>query len=150
MSEYVECLSTTVMSPFSLYLVALRNRVGLRQGKLAELLGYEQSYLSALELGTKGPTNQEFLFKLVSVLKLDETEQQLLANAVRESKQRFVLPKDVSPDTFRMCSELWEKVDQLQAPQVAAIRAIVAINTTAHDPTCSAKNGIKHREEAPM
>ena len=37
------------MSPFSRLLAETRRRNGLRQIDLAELLGYEQTYLSALE-----------------------------------------------------------------------------------------------------
>ena len=43
------------MSPFSQLLAETRRRHGLRQIDLAELLGYEQTYLSALEVGAKGP-----------------------------------------------------------------------------------------------
>lgn len=73
------------MSPFSVYLSELRIRHGLRQTKLAALLGYEQGYISALELGTKGPSNEEFLARLVQVFKLTDQEQAELALAVKQS-----------------------------------------------------------------
>ena len=49
------------MSPFSHFLHELRLRHQIRQSELAELLGYEQSYISALEIGAKGPPTEEFV-----------------------------------------------------------------------------------------
>jgi len=49
------------MSPFAIYLRKLRLRRGLKQKEMAYLLGYEQSYLSALERSVKGPPKQEFI-----------------------------------------------------------------------------------------
>ena len=63
------------MSPFAKLLRDYRIKSGLRQKELADLLGYEQSYLSALELGLKGPPNREFAGQLIRVLELDEEEQ---------------------------------------------------------------------------
>lgn len=41
------------MSPFSHFLHELRMRYDIRQVELAETMGYEQSYISALEVGIK-------------------------------------------------------------------------------------------------
>lgn len=111
----------------------LRNRLGIRQVRFAEMIGYEQSYVSALELGLKGPTNKEFLAKLIQTFTLDEPQQLALMNAVKESQQRFVLPRGVQADTFRMCSELWEKIDQLPPSQIQAIRALIRLNVPESD-----------------
>lgn len=105
------------MSPFSVYLSELRIRHGLRQTKLAELLGYEQGYISALELGTKNPSNEEFLAKLVQTFEMTSQEQAELAIAVKESQVRYTLPRDVPPEAFRFCSQLWEKIDRLPQTQ---------------------------------
>ena len=56
------------MNPFSHYLHDLRMRHEIRQSELAELLGYEQSYISALEIGAKGPPTPEFIEKLILAL----------------------------------------------------------------------------------
>jgi predicted transcriptional regulator len=47
------------MSPFSHFLHTLRMRLEIRQAELAALVGYEQSYISALEVGLKGPPTEE-------------------------------------------------------------------------------------------
>lgn len=105
------------MSPFSVYLSELRIRHGLRQTKLAELLGYEQGYISALELGTKNPSNEEFLAKLVQTFEMTSQEQAELAIAVKESQVRYTLPRDVPPEAFRFCSHNREKIDRLPQTQ---------------------------------
>jgi len=63
------------MSPFSHMLYELRMRFEIRQADLAELVGYEQSYISALEVGSKGPPTPEFIDKLVSVLELSGSDE---------------------------------------------------------------------------
>ncbi len=42
--------SLPMFSPLSIFLCNLRLRVGLSQRQLADLIGYEQGYVSALEL----------------------------------------------------------------------------------------------------
>jgi len=116
------------MSPFSVYLSELRIRHGLRQTKLAALLGYEQGYISALELGTKSPSNEEFLARLIQAFKMTSQEQAELALAVKQSQLRYTLPRDIPPDAFRFFSEVYEKIDRLAKPQWEALRAIASID----------------------
>jgi predicted transcriptional regulator len=54
----IASLSLEFMSPFSHFLHELRLQHQIRQSELAELLGYEQSYISALEVGIKGPPTE--------------------------------------------------------------------------------------------
>lgn len=56
------------MSPFARQLHELRLRHGIRQNELAELIGYDQTYISALEVGLKGPPTPEFVDKVVATL----------------------------------------------------------------------------------
>lgn len=134
------------MSPFSVYLSELRNRFGLRQTKLAEMLGYEQSYISGLELGTKSPSNQEFLARLTRAFKLTDQEQAELARVVKQSQQRFVLPRDVPPEAFRLCSELWDKIDRLPLAQLQAMRALLSLDVPMIDLQLPEKVGAKETE----
>ncbi|WP_459720287.1 helix-turn-helix domain-containing protein [Paraburkholderia sp. 2C] len=48
------------MSPFSILLHEFRPRSNLRQSDPAEKFGYEQSYLSSLEVGRKGRPTRRF------------------------------------------------------------------------------------------
>lgn len=58
------------MSPFAKLLKEFRLSRKLKQKELADLLGYEPSYLSALERSEKGPPRQEFVQKLTQRLGL--------------------------------------------------------------------------------
>jgi transcriptional regulator with XRE-family HTH domain len=73
------------MSPFARLLHDLRMRHSIRQGDLAKLLGHHQGYVSALEIGIKGPPPPEFVEKLISVLDLGADEQEELHEAVAAS-----------------------------------------------------------------
>jgi len=115
------------MSPFAVYLNKLRMRHDLRQTQMAELMGYEQGYISALELGTKNPSNEEFLAKLVQTFEMTSHEQAELAIAVKESQLRYTLPRDVPPEAFRFCSQLWEKIDRLPQTQWQALLALLSL-----------------------
>jgi transcriptional regulator with XRE-family HTH domain len=134
------------MSPFSVYLSELRHRFGLRQTKLAEMLGYEQSYISGLESGTKSPTNQEFLSRLVRAFHLSEEEQSELARAVKHSQQRFVLPREAPPEAFRLCCELWEKLERLPLPQLQAMRVVLSLDVPSLDRSQQAVAAAKEQE----
>lgn len=103
-------------------------RLGLRQTDLAKLVGYDQTYLSALENGTKGPPTEELVEKLIRALELEEQEQAKLKLAVRESQKKYVLPSDVPVEIFKMMNELWDALDTIRPAQVQAIRLIAQIN----------------------
>ncbi|OGB35316.1 MAG: hypothetical protein A3F78_11740 [Burkholderiales bacterium RIFCSPLOWO2_12_FULL_61_40] len=99
-------------SPVSIFLRELRLRAGLTQLRLAQELGYEQGYVSAIELGLKNPST-EYLDKLTAALKVSEKEQVKLALVVNQSKRHFTLSPEVSTKTFLFCSDLWEKIERL-------------------------------------
>lgn len=113
------------MIPFAPYLRGLRQRHGMLQDEFAELLGYEQSYISALEIGMRGPPPDEFFKKLVSALKLDESEQEELSKVRRQSQRRFALPHNAPADVFIMCSDLWENLNRIHPAQVRMIQEII-------------------------
>lgn len=77
------------MSPFSTYLRTLRRARGLRQVELAHLLGYEASYISALERSQKGPPRKDFIGRLIRGLKLDASEQAALSQAIEASRRQI-------------------------------------------------------------
>lgn len=118
------------MSPFSRYLVDLRRRLGVRQGELAELLGYDQSYLSALEIGQKSPPTPEFAQRLVTALELPEDEQRLLFAAAEASERRLTISPKAEEEVFLLLRDLRDKLPSLSAAQVRVIREVLRF----HDP----------------
>lgn len=119
------------MSPFSVYFHDLRRRFRVSQKKLASLMGYEQAYVSGLEIGRKGPPNDEFVTRLIQALRLDENEQTALLQAVEESQRRYVLPEDTATDVYRMIHKLWSEIDSLHPAQIRMINEVLSLNIAA-------------------
>jgi len=86
------------MSPFARQLHDLRMRHGIRQNELAQLIGYDQTYISELEVGLKGPPPPDFVDKLVNALPLTSAEAQELRGAAKASDRKLVLEIDAHPD----------------------------------------------------
>lgn len=115
------------MSPFARLLHDLRMRHGIRQGDLAKLLGHHQGYVSALEIGIKGPPPPEFVEKLISVLDLGADEQEELHEAVAASDRKMVIDAEAPTEVFWMLAALRERVPDLHPAQVRMIREIVEL-----------------------
>lgn len=110
------------MSPFSATLQELRLVYQLRQAELADKLGYEQSYISALEIGTKGPPTAAFVEKLISALELDSTWQSRLWESLEASQRKLVVPSEAPEAVFRLCNELRRQLDHLHPAQIELMR----------------------------
>lgn len=132
------------MSPFAIFLRDLRLRNNLRQHELAELLGYEQAYVSALELGTRG-ASKEFLDALIARMSLSDKDQAALGQAVSLSGRRFVLPAEVPTDTYRFCHELWAKIEDLHPAVIQAMRELVRLEEVMSDQPRSPLYRRRHR-----
>lgn len=140
------------MSPFSHLLHDLRMRYEIRQSELAEMLGYEQSYISALEIGVKGPPTPEFVEKLVSALALSEDEKQEVHDAVDASQRKLVAGPDTPRDVYWMLKDLREQLDVLHPIQLKMIRAALDLKGKFTDQQPEPVRRIKRRrkEEARM
>lgn len=117
------------MSPFALYLKTLRANRNLRQKDLAERLGYEQSYVSALELGAKGPPNREFIDRLISKLALTEDEMGQLEDAFARSSRTIKLPASASRDLYGMFYELGRQIQALDPLQIQLINLALQVRS---------------------
>jgi transcriptional regulator with XRE-family HTH domain len=140
------------MSPFSHFLHELRLRHQIRQSELAELLGYEQSYISALEVGIKGPPTEEFVQKLITTLALPPSAQLELKEAVAASDRKLSIPADSPPSHYRMLKELRDQFDNLHPLQVRLIQEALSMRGSLVDPQPEPIRRIKRRrrEEATM
>jgi len=140
------------MSPFSHFLHELRLRHQIRQSELAELLGYEQSYISALEVGAKGPPTEEFIQKLITILVISPSEQLELKAAAAASVRKFSIPVDSPQSHYLMLKELRDQFDSLHPLQVRLIQEALAMRGSLVDPQPEPVRRIKRRrrEEATM
>lgn len=106
------------MSPFSSTFRELRIFCGLRQAEFATRLGYEQSYISAIEVGTKGPPTIDFVARLITCLELDEDWQKRLLDALEVSQRKIILPSEAPEDVYKMFNELRRQLNDLHPAQV--------------------------------
>lgn len=86
------------------------------------MLGYEQTYISALEVGTKGPPPDEFVERVVRVFELDESSETRLREAHQASQRRVVIPADAPENVYLLVNELRQQIDQLHPAQIELMR----------------------------
>lgn len=115
------------MSPFSSFLSEIRKVYDLHQRELAEMMGYEQSYLSALECGSKGPPTQEFADKLTKVLELTDGEKVALTEAIEYSQRKVAISTDAPRNLYIVLNELRLRGANLHPAQMDAIIGIMKI-----------------------
>jgi transcriptional regulator with XRE-family HTH domain len=140
------------MSPFSKLLHELRCRYDIRQVDLAAQLGYEQSYISALEIGLKGAT-PEFVRRLESALPLSLAEKEALRESVETSNRKLILDADAPPDHFLLLDDLRKELKQASPRKIRMIRDILRLqdgpsDLSEHPPPRIRRR--RNRMEAPM
>lgn len=118
------------MSPFSRYLKELRINRGLRQKELAFKLGYEPSYISALERSEKGPPRQDFIERLIRGLDLDGEEQAALVAALKASKRQISLPTRASEREYALLHQLEPQLGKLNPLQIQLIELALQLPAT--------------------
>ncbi|MGG7604709.1 helix-turn-helix domain-containing protein [Massilia sp. BKSP1R2A-1] len=96
----------------------MRLACGFRQAEFAARLGYEQSYISAIELGTKGLPAPDSVNRLVERLGLSDDWKSRLFSALDESQRKIVLPGEASEEVYRMFNELRRQVGTLHPVQL--------------------------------
>jgi len=140
------------MSPFSQFLHDLRMRRRLRQADLADMLGYEQSYISALEVGLKGPPTNEFLDRLTQVLALSTSERDEMQVASHASQRKLVIDTDAPPDIYWLLADLRSAVGRLSPSQVRIIREVLIMPAVSLEERAEPVRRLKRRkkEEAPQ
>jgi transcriptional regulator with XRE-family HTH domain len=128
----------------------MRRRV--RQVDLAERIGYEQSYISALEAGLKGPPTPEFLERLVKGLELPEDEERELREAAEASQRKLVIEPDTPQDVYWLLSRLRTKLNVLTPAQVRVINEVLDMSPSATECRTDPPRRLRrqHRREVHM
>jgi transcriptional regulator with XRE-family HTH domain len=109
------------MSPFSILIKELRTWCGLTQVEFALKLNVEQSYVSAVEVGKKGPPSADFIAKLIEAFDLDKRWECRLKEALDFSQRRMELPKGTSTETYRIFNGLRKQINDLHPAQIELI-----------------------------
>jgi transcriptional regulator with XRE-family HTH domain len=121
------------VSPFSRFLKLIRLKRGFRQKQLALHLGYEPSYLSALERGEKGPPRDDFIARLIRGLSLNQHEQVELEEALKSSRRQFSIPRSATDSEFQLVHQLVPKLGNLNQLQIQLIQIALSIPAACGD-----------------
>jgi transcriptional regulator with XRE-family HTH domain len=122
------------MSPFARVMRDIRLQRGIRQGDLAELINYEQTYISSLEVGIKGPPTEEFVGRLIKALSLTQVEQAELLAAAQASERKLVLDNNMPETMFWLVNELRNNLATLHPSQIHMIREIISMRERLAEP----------------
>lgn len=110
----------------------MRTRRGISQNELAEVIGYEQTYISALEVGKKGPPTPAFVDRLISAFDLPLEEQDRLRDALDASQRKLVIDGELHQNVFWMFRELRHRVSELTPEEIQLIRQVLALRDAFH------------------
>ena len=92
------------------------------------MLGYEQSYISALETGGKGTPLPAFIDTVILKMSLDEADIVGLREAWANSMHTIRIPKQASPEIYRLCHDLEKQLPILSSNQVQLIQIALRIH----------------------
>ena len=109
------------MSPFARQLKKIRTEKQLQQKTMAETIGCEQSYLSALETDAKVPPQGEKLLHLIKKLKLTVEEESALLAAAEQSRRFIRLPLRAPTQLFEICHALEDQLPYITDIQLQMI-----------------------------
>ena len=115
------------MSPFSVLIGELRKSRSMRQGDFAKAIGYEQSYVSGIESGTKSTPSDEFLQKMKHTLELNNDELTELDRVVKVSARKFNLPVQASPQMYELWHEFSHTTIRMQPNQIDLMRIVLRL-----------------------
>lgn len=140
------------MTPFANTLHSIRMRYGIRQVELARLMGYEQTYISSLEVGKKGPPTSEFIDKLIDTLGLTEEEAEQLHDAADASQRKFIINDEVPQKVYWVLRDLRQKLPSLTNTQLSLIQFALDMQESSEDKPQDVIRKLKRRnsQEAHM
>jgi transcriptional regulator with XRE-family HTH domain len=118
------------MSPFAYTLKKYRANKNLQQKELAEMIGCEPSYLSALETDAKVPPHKENLLQLFKKLNLSVEEQAEFLIAAEKSKRCIKLPLKASKRLFEICHEFEKQLSTIDEDQLLIIGLGLKLSST--------------------
>ena len=140
------------MSPFAEYFHQIRVNHGFRQSELAILMGYEQTYLSAVELDKKGPPNEKFIQRFIEVFRLSDEEAKELFKRAKASNRKLLVSTDLKTEAYWLIDELRDRLSSLSNTQISAIRSIISIQDAKLEQTRTSLQNIRKltNQEATM
>lgn len=118
---------------------------GIRQVDLAALIGYDQTYISAIESSLKGPPTDEFVCKLGQALALTPQELSELQIAADASQRKLVVDLDTPEDAYWLLKDLRDNFPTLSSTQIRVIRDVLRLSSADNKATTEPVRRMKRR-----
>lgn len=139
------------MSPFSVALRTLRAQLALGQGEFARRVGYRQTYISALECGTKLPKDEDLVRRIVVSLNLTNDDENTLWRAYTISQREIVPPRGSPPAAYRIYAQIKEILPTLSYAQMHELSAMLeSIRAGCSVGSQHPRHGREVEKETPM
>jgi transcriptional regulator with XRE-family HTH domain len=128
------------MKAFGKLLMEFRQRAGLSQNKLAQLIKANPSHISRIERGIRNPPRIETVMQLKNILNLNKKEEgDFISSALhyRESESQFKYSSPLSKNDITVLVDDEKKSKILESPAIKLIADIL------NDPKIS----LEHKKE---
>lgn len=106
------------MTPFGEYLEHLRRSRSLQQKQMADIMGINPCYVSALEKGRRRAPSKQVITRIVEHLRLNQEEQAALWYSVEISEPQLRLPNTMSKAEFEFVHKLRNSLGNLSHSQL--------------------------------
>lgn len=126
------------MSPLSITFKALRVKRNLSQKEAANLLGLEQSFVSAIERGHKPAPKKGFVDLVALKYQLSNDEKTSLVNALSISKHIYILSPKAPVEVFEVFIALEKQANLINKNQIHLIK--LALGLEQITPTSDLQN----------
>ena len=109
------------MNPAAKLIKKFRLDRALSQKEAAVLLGYEQSFLSAIEGSCKDIPKKYFINQIIQKYQLNTEEQRQLLDAISRSNRKLVIPPKSPESVYDLIYRMNKQIDHLSDRQIKLI-----------------------------
>ncbi len=109
------------MNPAAKLIKRFRLDRALSQKEAALLLGYEQSFLSAIEGSCKDVPKKYFVNQVIQKYQLSADEQRQLYDAISRSNRKLIIPPKSPESIYDLIYRMNEQIDHLSDRQIKLI-----------------------------
>lgn len=111
-----------------------------------------KSYISALEVGLKGPPTPEFVERIAVALSVSDTEREELSAAAEASQRKLVIEPNAPTEVYRLVNRLRSSLATLTPAQANVISEVLgmALSDDADRRTSTARPRSASQREAAM
>jgi transcriptional regulator with XRE-family HTH domain len=99
----------------------------MRQQELADRVGCERSYVSALENDVKQAPGTAFVNHVCGALQLNDAEAEALRQACAKSRRKYSVPPHLPKEAYEVTFELFARLERLNALQFQGLMTVLRL-----------------------